>query len=481
MSDRKEALFGLFARLSRRRKHHRIASSIPNRRQFESLESRCLPATDAIPAIEGMVYLDTNANTTPDIGEEIAGAAVQLFQDDGDGIFEPGGDDVQVGAEQTTDANGHYVFESLDSVFAYFVVQPCETVDTLSLSEQVSPLIDVSTPNLIIDAFETNQAATADPPAPSSDGSTLGFADETEVIGGERDLFVELESGVGELQLLVNPFNLLEVLQFNASSGVEGSAFITWDGQDADANPTPSMGLGGRDLTQGGINTGFAFMLGIDTAGMGDALTLSLFQGDASNVSSASVEIPVTDGTATAFLFIPFSDFSGPVSPTNVDAIQMTLGMNSVPSADGQVSFVGVLGAKQFDIANEAGADLAITKSNEVSSVVPGEMLTYEITVQNLGPQDVVGASVQDSFPTELTDVSYTSTTIGTVSGNTVSGSGDIDDLIDIAAGSSVIYNVTVTVDPSAAKRYSTPPPSSRRRVRSTRIRRTMWTPKPTA
>ena len=452
MSDRKGAVFSLLARVARRRgRRGRPLGQFTNGRQFETLETRCLlTAADAVPSIQGTAFLDTNANGMLDSGEELVGATVQLYRRRRRWHFRTRWDDVQVGADQVTDANGQYCFDGLDGAAGFFVVQPAQTVDSISLQQEVSPLINAGTPNLIVDSFQTNQSVTASPPAPSSDGSTLGFADESEVIGAERDLFVELVSGVGEVQLVVNPFNLLEVLQFNSSSGVQGSAVVTWDGDDADANPIPSMGLGGRDLTQGGVNTGFAMQLGIDTAGMGDVLTLSLYQGDAANVSSVSVEIPVTDGTATAYLFVPFTDFTGPVSPSNVDAIQMTLGMENVPSADGQVSLLGVIGPKIFNIANAGGADLAITKLNETTTVVPGETVSYEITVQNLGPQDVVGAAVQDTFPADLTDVTYTSTTTGTVSGNTANGSGDINDTIDITVGSSVTYTVTANIDPDA-------------------------------
>jgi uncharacterized repeat protein (TIGR01451 family) len=417
---------------------------------FETLESRCLlTATDAVPSIQGTVFLDANGNNMPETGEAIVGATVRLFLDDGDGIFEPGGDDVQVGPDEMTDADGRYCFDGIDGTAAYFVQQPAQVVDGANLTEQASGLIEPGTPNLIIDAFLTNQEVQAVSPAPSSDGSTLAV-DPSEVIGGERDLFVELIAGVGEVQLVVNPFSLLPLLQFNSSSGVQGSASVTWDGSDLDATPTPSMGLGGVDLTQGGLNTGFAMLAGIDTAGAGDVLTFAIYQDNAENVSSASTPIPVTDGTASQYLFVPFSAFSGPVSPTNVDAIQMTLGMENVPSADGQISLVGVVGPKIFDFANEATADLSISKSNATTTVVPGETVSYQIVVQNLGPQNVMGALVQDVFPSELTNVNYSSSTTGTVSGNTPGGTGNINDTVDMAVGSSITYTVTANIDPTA-------------------------------
>ncbi len=83
-------------------------------------------------------------------------------------------------------------------------------------------------------------------------------------------------------------------------------------------------------------------------------MNISIFEGNASNVSTASAPIPVTDGTASGFLFIPFTDFTGPVNPNNVDAIQLSLNAVSTgASADGQVDVIGVVGPKTVNIAND--------------------------------------------------------------------------------------------------------------------------------
>ena len=52
--------------------------------------------------------------------------------------------------------------------------------------------------------------------------------------------------------------------------------------------------------------------------------------------------------------------------------------------------------------------DLRITKTNGVSSLVPGQTTTYTITVTNNGPSNAIGARVQDVFPAALTGVSWT-------------------------------------------------------------------------
>lgn len=448
MSARKDGWFGRITRFRRRgRTQSGPQSSGKAKLSFESLEGRRLLAvSDIAPSVQGVVFADDNNSGDYTVGEELVGVTVQLFEDDGDGIFETNGDDVQFGTDLLTDANGEYCFDGIDGTANYFLVQPAQTVGGLAIPEQVSNLLSPGTPNLVIDNFATNQQAQAIPPAPASDSSTVAFVNESEVLGAERDLFVELLSGVGEVELVVNPFNLLPVLQFNSSSGVQGSAIVTWDGQDFGANPTPTMGLGGRDLTQGGLNTGIGMRIGIDSAGAGDTLTIRIYQGDPTNFSSVTAPIPVTGGNATGYLFIPFTDFSGPVSANNVDAIQMSIGDQGVPSADGQLDFIGAIGPTIVNLENSRELDLQVVKATTTSPVVPGEQITYQITVTNNGPIDVVGARIEDNFPAQVTNVTYTSTVSGTVTGNTASSTGDIDDTLNLAAGSSVTYVATGTV-----------------------------------
>ena len=47
----------------------------------------------------------------------------------------------------------------------------------------------------------------------------------------------------------------------------------------------------------------------------------------------------------------------------------------------------------------DAAPDIAVTKTNGVSSVVPGETLTYTITIQNTGNQDAVNVTLSDVIP----------------------------------------------------------------------------------
>jgi uncharacterized repeat protein (TIGR01451 family) len=422
---------------------------------IEPLEPRRLLASlsGLHPAIQGRVFVDSDSNSAYTAGEELQGVSIELYQDDGDGVFERGTGDAQVGAATTTDATGIYCFDDLNGALGYFVYQPAQTVGSETLAEISSSLVQPGLPDLLIDDFENPGSEPEDadeliagPPPEDTKTVTKMQLDETHVLGRERDLFAQFDSGSGEFILRVDRFDA-SVLQFSTTGGVAGNFNVTWDGEDTDASNV-AINLNGRDLTEAGVNTGLGLQLGVDPAGATDVV-IRLYQGNSATFSEASAPIPVTDGSAQGYLFIPFSSFTGTVLPTDVDAIQLIIETN--PSADGEIASIGAVGPKTADFLNATGTDLSITKTTPAPTVTPGSQVQYTITVANNGPSDVTGATVQDSFDTtRLSSISYTSAATGTVSGNT-SGTGDISDTVDMAAGSSVVYTVTAIVLPDAA------------------------------
>jgi hypothetical protein len=59
----------------------------------------------------------------------------------------------------------------------------------------------------------------------------------------------------------------------------------------------------------------------------------------------------------------------------------------------------------------------------------------------------VVGAIVTDSFPSDLSNVSWTSAASGGASENDASGNGNINDTVNMPSGSSIVYTVSATVN----------------------------------
>src|SRR5262249_47702320 len=97
-------------------------------------------------------------------------------------------------------------------------------------------------------------------------------------------------------------------------------------------------------------------------------------------------------------------------------------------------------------------ADLAITKTDRVTSVVPGTANTYVIVVSNNGPSAVIRASVTDPLPTDVTAATWMVTASsggGTVTGPS-SGAGALATTVDLPVNATVTFTFTVQINPSA-------------------------------
>src|SRR4051794_8606636 len=100
------------------------------------------------------------------------------------------------------------------------------------------------------------------------------------------------------------------------------------------------------------------------------------------------------------------------------------------------------------NVALAQSADLAITKTDGVTTATSGGSVTYTITASNAGPSNATGATVTDTFPISLT---ATWTCVGVGGGTcTAAGSGNINDTVNLPAGGSVTYTASATLSASA-------------------------------
>ena len=93
--------------------------------------------------------------------------------------------------------------------------------------------------------------------------------------------------------------------------------------------------------------------------------------------------------------------------------------------------------------------DLAITKTDGVTEPLPGQALGYAIVVSNAGPDQVLDALVTDTFPPQLTAISWTcgmETGGGTC--DTAAGVGNIAHTVDLPVEASVTFIVLASVVP---------------------------------
>ncbi|NTU55856.1 MAG: DUF11 domain-containing protein, partial [Anaerolineales bacterium] len=97
-----------------------------------------------------------------------------------------------------------------------------------------------------------------------------------------------------------------------------------------------------------------------------------------------------------------------------------------------------------------ATANLQITMSDGSTTYIVGGTITYTITVHNMaGPSNVSGATVTDSFPAQLYNVTWTCTASGGAA-CPASGTGNINSPVNLPLGSSVTYVVNASISPAA-------------------------------
>ena len=90
-------------------------------------------------------------------------------------------------------------------------------------------------------------------------------------------------------------------------------------------------------------------------------------------------------------------------------------------------------------------ADLSITKTDGVESVVPGTIIRYTLVVRNAGPSAVIGALVQDPASAALQGVRWTCVASGG-SSCLAEGIGPIATTVNLAPGGTVTFTLTGTV-----------------------------------
>ena len=418
--------------------------------RVEQLEMRRVLAATNLADIQGILFDDTNGNGVQNGGElGINGAIVELFQDNGNGVFEPG-IDTQITPNQTTNAIGQYSFGNL-SAGSFFVQQPAQTTASgRTLTQEVSPLITISAlaaegqVQTVIDSYDGAPQSVSDI---TTDGMAVSsFQAAPEAIGGERDLIVNRTSVNGEVSLNVNNPVLPNVLAFDSNSTGEGTQRVTYDGFDGSA-AVNDAGLN-TDLTSGGAAQGITLDIGGDLAN-GNAV-VRLFSDDgvagtATRFSSFTLPIPVTGGGTTVSEFIPFSSFAasgGGADFTDIGAIELDI--SGPTNLNGTANLVGTLGPTIFtqNFASLESADLNLNKS--VSDPTPnvGEQITYTIAVTNSGPSTATGVTVTDQLPAGVSFVS-SSPSQGTF--NPATGIWDVGTLNP--TGGAAILSLVATVD----------------------------------
>ncbi|EMI54769.1 SpaA isopeptide-forming pilin-related protein [Rhodopirellula sallentina] len=410
-SKQKKTLGGKFSS-RRRRRDSRSRRRLP---AFESLESRKLlaVATD-LANLSGRVFDDFSGDGYT-AGEEVAGASLTLYRDDGDDLFEPDAGDVQV-ATATTDADGRYTFERL-TAGQYFVLQPSQIASGITLSRSVSPLVTITSEQVAgqlirtIDGFDGEFQTIED--ETQNDGPATSTLDAPEAIGGSRDLLVEKTSDIGSVSLIVNDSASPNLLQVSSDGFGGGRRVVIWDGAGDDPAIVDDDGLGSIDLTSSDTAAGLRLVIGADLAA-GTAIVRfysnDSIDGSLSRISEAELDIPPLTTQPTSVEFLPFTEFTtatgatGPADLTDIGAIEFEV--IAGPNYDALADLIGTIGPNVIPVAdfeNFEEIDLTLDKDLLTTNVNVDDLVSFRLTLTNEGEDTATNIVVNDTLPSGIT------------------------------------------------------------------------------
>ncbi len=371
--------------------------------RVESLESRrVLAAATDLASITGRVFDDFLGNGF-DLGEEVSGAMLELYLDDGDGEFEPDSDD-GVLRMTMSGSDGRYQFARLPAA-GYFVVQPLQTGPSLMLQRSVSSLITISNDDVQgqivtqIDSFDITEQTVVDS---EMDGQPVTSSRQApEAIGGERDLFVNKTSENGSVQLSVNSALLPNQLSFDSISTGAGQRRITWDGEDGNALVVDDTGLGGVDFSDA---EGLQLQIRSDLDG--GTATIRIYNDDLVESTAdlfATATVPIPAGASLSTEFIPLGQFvpngNNIINLAAISAIELEI--TGVADVNGAANLVGAVGntifEQNFDNFETADLNLAMTVDDPAPLV--DQEITYTVTIRNEGPDIATGVLVDELLP----------------------------------------------------------------------------------
>ena len=201
-----------------------------------------------------------------------------------------------------------------------------------------------------IDDFESDQNVIVDLAAPAVISSTLVAGD---MIGGERDFYVNKTSGALFDRLRLNSRSDFEQLVLTSDPGVQGVARITWDGVDGSAVSLNHTGLNGIDLVSGVEGFSYSgFHIRFVEGDLPINMILDVYT-DASNWSRYITQtLTVPQGSPPESMFIPFSALAPQLGAganfTSVGAIELEF--QSAQSADIVIDLIEVTGMEFGDL-----------------------------------------------------------------------------------------------------------------------------------
>jgi uncharacterized repeat protein (TIGR01451 family) len=130
---------------------------------------------------------------------------------------------------------------------------------------------------------------------------------------------------------------------------------------------------------------------------------------------------------------------TGWVSSSAVDAISNSASIN--PPAEFTDTHPGNNTAT-LSVPLTLKADIKVDVDDAENGVVVGQKDTYTLRVTNTGPSNVRGVVVKDDLPNNFTNVTFSAVEKGGASGFTASGTGNLNEIVDLPADSHITYKI---------------------------------------
>jgi uncharacterized repeat protein (TIGR01451 family) len=166
------------------------------------------------------------------------------------------------------------------------------------------------------------------------------------------------------------------------------------------------------------------------------------FVGTSAGVVTTTLTQTIPAGSTVRVRFRAGSDLGVGAAGWNIDNIEFQ-GIDGTP-------FATVVQDPDACAVVPTSADLSVIKNDGLAFVSPGDALTYTIVASNAGPGDIIGATVADALPADLTCTWTCAGSSGGVCGSP-SGSGSILDKPTLPSGGSTTYTASCTLSTTTA------------------------------
>ena len=247
----------------------------------------------------------------------------------------------------------------------------------------------------------------------------------------------------------------------NATGSLSNTATVTAPAGVSDPNPGNNSATDTDTLTpQNDVKVTKTDGVTTVVAGTSTTFTIVVSNSGPSTATNVAVSDPLPAGV-TSFVWSGngHTNVAGAISDTIASLLpggNVTYTVTAQISASATGSLVNTVTATAANDTNSANNsatdtdtltpqnDVSVTKTDGVTSVVPGQSTTYTIVVSNNGPSTATNVAVSDPLPAGVTSFVWSG------NGQTNVAGAISNTIASLAPGGSVTYTVTAQIDASA-------------------------------